>query len=163
VQTASPVDPALSVRWRSVLVAIDGSRHSALALQSGIALATPMNAALTVISVVPPVSRALTTFAGGPAYQDLEGEVEREAARTLERAIQRVPAGLPVTKRLRLGSPGREIVAQIAEGRHDVVVMGSRGLGRFGGLVGSTSQHVLHHAGVAVVVVHASREAATGE
>jgi len=40
-------------------------------------------------------------------------------------------------------------------GQYDAVVLGARGLGRIGALLGSVSQYVLHHAEIPVIVVHA--------
>jgi nucleotide-binding universal stress UspA family protein len=37
-------------------------------------------------------------------------------------------------------------------------MLGARGVGRVHGLMGSVSQHVLHHADTAVFVTHAPRE-----
>jgi nucleotide-binding universal stress UspA family protein len=37
------------------------------------------------------------------------------------------------------------------------VLLGARGVGRMGSLIGSVSQHVLHHADIAVFVAHAPR------
>ena len=66
-----------------------------------------------------------------------------------------MPDDLPVRSLLRHGHAGPEIVAEIRASRHDVVVLGARGLGRIGSLAGSVSQYVLHHAKVAVFVAHA--------
>ena len=42
------------------------------------------------------------------------------------------------------------------EGEHDAILLGAR-VGRVGSLMGSVSQHVLHHASVTVFVAHAPR------
>ena len=56
------------------------------------------------------------------------------------------------------GHPANVILSRLREGRHDLLVMGTRGFGRVGSaLLGSVSQAVLHKAQVPVLVV---REAA---
>jgi nucleotide-binding universal stress UspA family protein len=55
---------------------------------------------------------------------------------------------------VRVGDAAAEILAQAAESNADVIVMGMRGLGGAQRLLlGSTSEHVLQHATVPVVVV----------
>ena len=50
-------------------------------------------------------------------------------------------------------------MAAAEEGEHDAILLGARGVGRVGSLMGSVSQHVLHHASVTVFVAHAPRGA----
>jgi nucleotide-binding universal stress UspA family protein len=38
---------------------------------------------------------------------------------------------------------------------YDAILVGARGVGRVRGMMGSVSQYVLHHSGVAVFVAHA--------
>ena len=52
------------------------------------------------------------------------------------------------------GHPSDVILERLREGRHDLLVMGTRGLGRVGSaLLGSVAQAVLHAAEVPVLVV----------
>jgi nucleotide-binding universal stress UspA family protein len=62
------------------------------------------------------------------------------------------------------GRADEVILERLREGNHDLLVMGTRGLGRVGSaLLGSVSQAVLHRAEVPVLVVHAPRSAASPE
>jgi nucleotide-binding universal stress UspA family protein len=60
-----------------------------------------------------------------------------------------------VTTELRGGDPAAEIVASAQENEADCIVIGSRGLGDFGGLLlGSVSHKVNHSAPCTCITVH---------
>jgi len=144
--------------FRNVLVPVDGSRQAARALSEAVDLATASNARLTVMTCMPCPSMSRLT--GGPALgvdlADLQ-QAEREFQAMLDAAVDVVPADLPVAKILRRGRPAEEIVAQASAGRHDLIVMGSRGRGDMRSLLlGSVSHQVLHTSLAAVLIVHAA-------
>jgi nucleotide-binding universal stress UspA family protein len=142
--------------FRSVLVAVDGSTHAALALSRAIGLAQQDRARLTVMTVVPNVRDGAAAAWNVPVDPiALQEQADRQGERTLNAAIDTVPEDLPVCKLLRHGHAGPEIVAEIQRSNHDVVILGARGVGRIGALTGSVSQYVLHHAKIAVFVAHA--------
>jgi nucleotide-binding universal stress UspA family protein len=87
----------------------------------------------------------------------LQQEADDEAERLLNETVERLPADIPVTKRLRHGKAGPEIVAQARECDYDAILLGARGVGRVHALVGSVSSYVLHHADTAVFVAHSPR------
>jgi nucleotide-binding universal stress UspA family protein len=145
--------------FHSILVAIDGSSHAEKALAEAIDLAQGTGARLTVMTSVPDASTWLigsAAYSAGIDFERLARESEREYSDVLEKAIETVPADLPVTKIIAHGRPGERILAQIEAGGHDLVVMGSRGRGTVrSAVLGSVSHHVLHHSPVPVLVVHA--------
>lgn len=151
--------------FRNILVAIDGSAHSARALAEAVDLAEGGGARITIIACVPEPSAWLLSGAGyGGAidYVALNEETERHYQKLLEQAVAEVPDDIPVTSRLVHGRPGDRILDQLREGAHDLVVMGSRGRGNVRSLVlGSVSHQVLNAAPAAVLIVHA--DAAMGE
>ena len=87
----------------------------------------------------------------------MQQEADAYAQRLLRDAVERLPDAIPVTTVVRRGKPGPEIVAQARAGNYDAIVMGARGVGRVGALMGSVSRYVLHHAETAVFVAHAPR------
>jgi nucleotide-binding universal stress UspA family protein len=142
--------------FANVLVAVDGSRHAARALDEAIDLARCQHARLTLLVSVPdPASWPLgaETAAG---FAALAPGIEREHQALLDAAAARVPDDVPVAKLLTHGWAGPAIVRAVQEGGHDLVVMGSRGHGELRSLLlGSVSHHVVHARASAVLVVHA--------
>ena len=140
--------------FRSVLVPLDGSAHAAAALERAIAIATDSGARLTLLHIIepphlPPIGAAYLAGMVRP-------ESEEEAEALLEHAAARVPEGVPVATIVRQGRAADEILRRVDAGQHDLVVMGSRGLGPIRSLVlGSVSRAVHRHSSVPVIVVHA--------
>jgi nucleotide-binding universal stress UspA family protein len=143
--------------YRNIMVAVDGSKESRLALADAIELARDGNARLTIVHVAaPPPSMARTTAAGAFAVSELESSHEP----LLRAAVEKVPKDLPVTSLLLHGAAPQAIVGAAKEYGIDLIVMGSHGRGRVGSaLLGSVSQAVVHDSPVPVLVVHASGRA----
>lgn len=146
--------------FHRVLAAVDGSPHAERALAEAVELATLGNASLTVMTVVPDPSAWIL---GGPwaAYapaappEALAQEVEKSYEEMLDAAVETVPTDLPVEKVLAHGRPAARILDRVESGRHDLVVMGSRGRGEVTSLLlGSVSHDVLQTSPVPVLVVH---------
>lgn len=138
---------------RNVLVAIDGSPESRLALSYALAIAHARRSRMGLVAVVP----ELPPLYGPAAAQ--RSEIVEAVRAEMEAALADARDGLPddvsVTTRLLHGEPSRAIVTAARDGDHDLIVMGSRGRGRLqGALLGSVSQAVLHTAPVRVLVVH---------
>jgi nucleotide-binding universal stress UspA family protein len=145
--------------FRNLLVAIDGSEHSARALDEAVDLAQCAHASLTVMTSVPDISPWVLGGAGGYAggidIRALELSAEREYLAMLDAATDALAADVPVTKVVGHGPPAAAIVEQVRHGGHDLVVMGSRGRGDVRSLLlGSVSHAVLHTSPVAVLIVH---------
>ena len=141
--------------FRNVLVAADGSPDAEEALTHAIDLAESEHARLTLMTGVP--TAPATSYLGmlGGASVQLAVEARTWAVSTLKRARERVPDDLPVTTILTDSPIGPALIKQVARGRHDVIVMGSRGRGAIrSALLGSVSHYVLHHSPVPVLIVH---------
>jgi nucleotide-binding universal stress UspA family protein len=149
--------------FRSILVAVDGSRASARALEEAIDLARSQGARLTLIAVAaPPRWRP-----AGPYHSPYpnDEELERQAQETVDRAEALVPEDVPVSSITRRGPAAEAILERVESGGHDLVVMGSRGHGAASSLLlGSVSRAVLTHSPVPVLIARAipsvQREAA---
>jgi nucleotide-binding universal stress UspA family protein len=139
--------------FRDILVALDQSPTAQRALAEATELAEALNSRLTIISIVPPIPGF--AYRAGIDVGALEQEAEKETDKLLREAVAGLPEGLPVTTVLKHGHPGEEIVKQIEAGDHDLVVMGSRGLGRVtANLFGTVGGYVHFHSRIAMLVVH---------
>jgi nucleotide-binding universal stress UspA family protein len=140
--------------FRSILVAVDGSPAATAALVHAIDLARAEGARLTLIGVAthPRWLLAASPYVRLPTQEELDQRAEE----ALDRAEALVPEGIPVSTALRRGSIAEELLKRVEDGEHDLLVMGSRGLGRTGALVlGSVSRAVLARSRVPVLVVRA--------
>jgi nucleotide-binding universal stress UspA family protein len=142
--------------FRRLLVAFDGSSHARAALAEAIELAQAHHGRLTVMTVVPESSLWLGVAVEVPSnLGGLDASNEREYQTMLDRAVQTVPADVPVTKLLTRGAAAASIVAEAAD--HDVIVMGSRGRGDLRSLLlGSVSHAVLHSSPIPVLVIRSN-------
>jgi nucleotide-binding universal stress UspA family protein len=147
------------LEFRRLLVAIDGSGNSELALSAAITAARRSNAAVTLVYVAPDVVADAARFPSAAQYVPSDqDEVDRHGEHVLSRAVDVIPDDIPVTKILRRGRAGEQIVAASNESNYDAILMGARGVGRIGALLGSVSQYVTRHAKIAVFVAHAPRD-----
>jgi nucleotide-binding universal stress UspA family protein len=147
-RSLAEVEPA-----RSVLVPVDGSEESWLALAHAVAIARIDHARVALVTVVP--DPPVTFGAAAVQSPEIAAATRAEMERVLREARDAMPQEVSVTTQLLSGEASRAIVATAREGGHDLIVMGSRGRGRLqGALLGSVSQAVLHAAPVRVLVVH---------
>jgi nucleotide-binding universal stress UspA family protein len=132
----------------TVVVGVDGSEPSIEALRQGAAMAQALGSTVT----------AVACWRYPPAYDNfvaLEWSPEKDAAQMLEEALGRAygdnrPAGL--RSEVRQGHPASVLIDESAHA--DMLVVGSRGLGGFAGLLlGSVSAAVTAHAHCPVLVV----------
>jgi nucleotide-binding universal stress UspA family protein len=144
-------DP-VGAMFRSILVAIDGSKPAEAALDYAVDLAQSEGARLTLIGVA---TRAPVVAPGYVAVVPTDAELEGEVDRRLDAALERVPDGVPVATVVRSGVPAQAILDRVEQGMHDLVVVGSRGRGGVRSfLLGSVSRTVLRRSPVPVLVVH---------
>ena len=146
--------------FHNILVAVDGSPHSDRALDEAIDIARGSHARLTIITgAAEPRTASMIALSAGAAAA-LGPGLLHHAERVLRAAVERVPEDVSVTTVLTEEPIRPAILERIEAGRHDLVVMGSRGRGTVrSAVLGSVSHHVLHHSPVPVLVVHADEPA----
>lgn len=137
--------------YKSILVAVDGSEHGYKAARTAGDLARCMEADLRVVSVYDPVPGYL----GEPNLQEALSNRLLFAEQVLAQAIKEIGAVPGELHTETLEGPVAEAILAVVDARGiDLVVMGTRGLGRLAGLLlGSQSQKVVHHAPCPVLLV----------
>ena len=141
--------------FRTVLLATDLTAASSEATERAIELSARLGARLLIVNVMD--SRRLV---GGGSHERIDqARAEREAV-LLEVVRNARVAGAAAEFLIWTGDPGNSLVAA-AEAEHaDLLVVGTRG--RSGAermLLGSVSDHLVHHAGCPVLVVRPGKDA----
>jgi len=138
-----------------ITVGIDGSSHSARALEWALNEAAIRHARLTVLTVH---SVAVSGWSGNPIVLPGDADDQEKAYQAAEEMTLKVASQLgeaqpaSVTVRAVIGFPAEELIKASADA--DLLVVGSRGAGGFARLiVGSVSSQVVHHAHCPVAVV----------
>ncbi len=141
----------------TVVVGLDGSEGARTALGFALNEARLRGAEVRVVAAWHLPAAA---YAGGygPGDAQLYGELEQEARDNAAGALDRVDAsGVEVTTVVREGNPSHVLLEEAGDA--ELLVVGSRGLGGFRGLLlGSVSQQCAHHAPCPLVIVPHRRE-----
>ena len=148
--------------FRSILVALDDSPASAPALEEAIDLARVEGARLTLLTVatLPHVLVMGPVVAPYPSSFQLEAEAQA----VLDRAEALVPPDIPVSTVVRSGPVVKAILDRVDCAGHDLVIVGSRGLGPVSSFVrGSVSRSVLASSPVPVLVARAPKTPAESD
>jgi nucleotide-binding universal stress UspA family protein len=138
------------MRLRSILCAVDFSHTSRAALRAAADLACAHGSRLTVLFVDDPM-----LVAAAKAAHDVRGSAASTEA-ALERFIGRTVHPLPAEVRAMVtsGTPVDEILTAARRQQADLIVIGTRGLGKVARmLLGSTTDRVLRRARVPVLAV----------
>lgn len=141
-------------RWKRIVVGVDGSEYSRLALGWASETAGEYGADLLVVSVwTPPPPMIDPPYGSFPWGADINPTENAQAM--LERNLQEVfEAGPPTFLRTQIcEGNAAKVLIDLSEDA-DLMVVGSRGLGGFKGLLlGSVSQSVAAHADCSVIIV----------
>jgi len=145
---------ALEEGIQRILIAVDGSAGSDLALRRALALRASLrgDAQLHVINVQRPVGAGVSRAVEGKTLEDYHHE-QAEAALAPARQLL-AAAGAKAEEHSKIGEPGVTIAQVAREVGADLVVMGARGLGASAAaLLGSVTQEAIGHSTVPVLVV----------
>jgi nucleotide-binding universal stress UspA family protein len=142
-----------------IVVGVDGSHHAHHALEWAMKEAAIRGAPLTVLAVH---EVAASYWTGNPITLPADEPARKKVGQAAEEAVAKAASQLgesrspSVTVRAVSGFAAEELI--IASRVADLLVVGSRGGGGFGGLLmGSISNQIVHHAESPVVVVPTGR------
>ncbi|NYT00557.1 MAG: universal stress protein [Methanocellales archaeon] len=130
-----------------ILVAYDGSEGSKKALNQAVELAKCTSSSITILTVVPSATRMF-------AFDDLlvPGTFKSKALKMVKEVANLIQ-GISVTSIIREGDIADEILKASEDIGCDLIVIGSRGLGkvdRF--LLGSVAEKVMKHSSKSVLM-----------
>jgi len=154
--------PVLVVRSESafpptrVEIAVDLSRVSANALRRGLEILTRLGVPLAQTEAL--LVLDLEEEAGSAHFDP--AQIDRLAGEELRRFLESSsPGAVPRLRRVRAGSPGKEIVAELEARKADLAILGTHGRRGFDRLrFGSVAAEVLHRAPCNLLVVPAAAE-----
>ena len=135
---------------RRILVPIDDSPGSFKALSEAIYLARQCHATITGVCVTP-----IYTINLGKLLTSLRIQSQKEAKNILAKAkIQCAQNGIVFSEKIIYGNQSWEITEYAAYKKFDLIVIGSRGLGRVKeAFLGSTANAVIHKSKIPVLIV----------
>ncbi len=142
-----------------VILAIDGSAHSDLAVERVGSFEWPTPSEICVVIVDAPLGESMVgdSAVGASAYDEIVTRQRAESNEHLERAAERlarIAPNLPVATVLLEGSAKEEINRYATQWEADLIVLGSRGRGAVSSvLLGSVSMTVSMNAPCSVLIV----------
>lgn len=140
--------------YNNILIPLDGSPDSIFACEIAMNLSCPDPAArmFHLMHCVDPIPSLI----GGESRENLHEDQKNEADKIFIQARSFVESkGFKCRTYLKEGAPGEEIVLTAGETKSEVIIMGSRGLGKLESLfLGSVSREVLRHSTVPVILAN---------
>lgn len=134
----------------TVVVGVDGSPSAKAALRWAVWHASLANGRITALQTwdLPP----MYSWEVVPGIENLAHDTAAVLRKTIDEVVG--DHTVEINREVAQGHPARALVDAAKEASADLLVVGNRGHGGFtGALLGSVSQHVVHHARCPVVIV----------
>lgn len=134
----------------TVVIGYDASPAARKAVELAVARTTPEDKLIIVHAYGVPAE-----YAGASYYQDLVNRALDRAGAVMDDIERDCPslAGRDWEPDVLQGEPGEALCRVAHHRRADEIVLGTRGVGRFVGLLGSVAHEVLHRAECPVLVI----------
>ena len=139
--------------FSKILVPVDGSDNSLRALDAALLLSEKIGSEVTAIHVMEDIP--VLHIQSEKLLRKLIDDFKKESQLILSKASDiATKKGISLNTKLLQGNAGSTILDFCENGKFDVIVMGSRGMGKFKELVlGSVSSKVVHHAPCPVMII----------
>ena len=139
--------------FSKVLVPVDGSDNSLRALDAALLLSEKIGAEVTAIHVMEDIP--ILHIQSEKLLRELIDAYKKETQQILSKCSDiATRKGLSITTKLLQGNVGSTILDFCEREKYDVIIMGSRGMGKFKELVlGSVSNKVVHHSSCPVMII----------
>lgn len=136
-----------------ILVPVDGSDNSLRALDYAIFLAKSTGAGVTAMHVIE--SPPTIYIESQKLLDDIMSKYRTESGKILDKCKQNAEkSGVKIETVIAEGDAASNITGYAQKEGFDLIVIGSRGLGKFKEMVlGSVSNKVLHHSKASVLIV----------
>jgi len=143
---------------KKILVPMDFSRNSKLALEAALVLAKQFDAGLLLLNVIP-TAYALGGY-DGVDYGMLEGEMRESSEREFAEIVKKIgQTGVKAETRIVDGRPATLIVEAAKQCKVDLIAISTHGRAGFEHFViGSTTEEVVRHADCNVLVFRKKKE-----
>jgi nucleotide-binding universal stress UspA family protein len=136
--------------FKKILVALDGSKNSIRALSNTIQLAKQTGASITgmfVIQVFPTEMGLMRTVVGKALSKHYKHFMQTAKTMCTKKDVS-------FRGMVQYGEEGKTIVSFAHKNNFDLIVVGSRGMGKLGELfLGSTSNYVVHSSKIPVLII----------
>jgi nucleotide-binding universal stress UspA family protein len=143
-------ETAATPGFRRVVVGVDGSRESVVALRQAVAMAEP-DASLVLVDAIEVVVTETSGWTPVAVPMEAESPMREAALRVLQDAAASAASGRAVMARVKLGPAGEVLLQEAREA--DLVAVGLHGHTRADGIVNRRAASVLLHQAACPVLI----------
>ena len=139
--------------FTKILVPVDGSDNSYRALEAALVLSEKLGSNISVVNVMEQVP--ITHIESEKLLSELLEAYKKENQEILSKCSEITrQKGITIKSVLLQGNPAPVILDFIRKENFDLVIMGSRGMGKFKELIlGSVSSKIMHHSPCAIMIM----------
>jgi nucleotide-binding universal stress UspA family protein len=139
--------------FSKILVPVDGSDNSYIALDAALFLSEKLGSNITVIHVMEDVP--VLYIESQKLLSELLENYKKEKQDILSKCSEiATKKGVTIKTVLLQGNPASIILGFSKKEKYDIVIMGSRGMGKFKEIIlGSVSSKIVHHSSCPVMLI----------
>jgi nucleotide-binding universal stress UspA family protein len=139
--------------FTKILVPVDGSDNSYKALEAALVLSEKLGSNISVVNVMEQVP--ITHIESEKLLNELLEAYKKENQEILSKCSDIAhQKGITIKSVLLQGNPAPVILDYSKKENFDLVIMGSRGMGKFKELIlGSVSSKIVHHSPCAIMII----------